>query len=295
MDNEILDLRLVSSFLTIVDEGTISAAAERLHLSQPALSRQLKLLEKQVGRQLLIRSNKTIALTEAGALLRDRARPLLNMATETSRELRSADAEIAGEIRVGAAESRGFRVVAQVAARLKSEHPGVRLSVHSGGGRRVEDGLMTGEFSFGLFIEPWDLSRYNTIQLPQADRWGVLVRSDSDLASREHVALSELSDRPVIAPERVVTPTGVSSWLGTGSSLNVQGTYNLLYNASIMVAEGIGIAIGVEGIATPCEHSGLVFVPFLPEVTSRLHLAWPLGRRLSPAEDQFRRIFEEHA
>lgn len=281
--DNMIDLRLLESFMAIVDEGTISAAADSLHISQPALSRQLKILEKEVGQQLIHRSNKVATLTEAGSLLRDKARTLLNLAAETMREVSAEGTEIAGEVRIGAAESSAFSVIAQAAKRLQDEHPDVRCSVHSGGGRTVEDGLNSGQFSFGLFIEPWDLSRYETVQMPREDRWGILVRHDSPLAGKRSVSLSELAGLDVVAPERVVTPTGVSSWLGSAPTMNLRGTFNLLYNAGLMVEEGIGAAIGIDGIM---RTGSVQFIPFSPAVTSRLHLAWLPGRRLTPAEQK---------
>lgn len=280
-----LDLKLLESFLAIVDEGTISAAAKSLHLSQPALSRHLNILEKSVGQQLIHRSNKSATLTEAGALLRDRARMLLNVAAETERELQARHTEVSGEIRVGAAESTAFSTLARAAKELQIHHPAVRFSVHSGGGRTVEDGLLSGHFSFGLFIEPWDLARYESIQMKQVDRWGILVRQDSPLAERESITLGEISNLDVLAPERVVTPSGVSSWLGSTPLKKMRGTYSLLYNAKLMIEAGIGAAIGIDGIISTNE--GVRFVPFAPAVTSRLHLAWLPGRRQTTAEQLF--------
>lgn len=285
--SEILDLRLLESFLAIVDEGTISAAAEALHISQPALSRQLRLLETHVGQQLVHRSNKAATLTEAGALLRDKAHTLLNLAAETMREVSAEANDVAGEIRIGAAESATFRILARAAKELQSQHPAIRCSVHSGGGRAVEDGLSSGHFSFGLFIEPWDLSRFETLQMPQSDRWGILVRRDSAAVDLESVTLEALASFDVIAPERVVSHTGASSWLGTAPGLHLKGTYNLLYNAKLMVEEGVGVAIGIDGIAGVDQGDSVKFIPFEPEVTSRLHLAWLPGRRLTPAEQKF--------
>ncbi len=285
-----LDLSLLESFMAIVDEGTISAAAESLHISQPALSRQLQVLERRVGKQLVHRSNKTATLTEAGALLRDRSRILLNLAAETVREVSAEGEDISGEIRIGAAESTAFRVIARAAKLLQDRHPAVRCSVHSGGGQAVENGLSSGQFSFGLFIEPWDISRFETIQMPLPDRWGILVHRGSPLADSDTFTLGALAGLDVVAPEHVVTPAGLSTWLGSAPTMKLKGTYNLLYNAKLMVEEGIGAAIGIEGIIGDAPGGTVTFIPFSPPVTSRLHLAWLPGRRLTPAEQKFLEI-----
>ncbi|MCF2707441.1 LysR family transcriptional regulator [Arcanobacterium haemolyticum] len=287
-----LDLKLLHTFVTIAAEGTLSAAADALHLSQPAVSRQLRNLERDVGQQLVVRSNSTVTLTEAGALLYERAHTLLHLAESTLGELTPSDT-ITGTLRIGAAESRAFSLVARAAKNLHETHPSIQVSVHSGGGRRVADGIARGEFSFGLFIEPWDLSPYRSLQLPLVDHWGILAHKDSPLAHRTRLSLDDLEDVPLVVPETVMTPSGISHWLGSLPAATICGTYNLLFNASIMVEEGLCAALCIGGISGNDDVGPLRFIPLYPAVTSRLHLAWLSHHRLTQAESVFLDKFRE--
>ncbi|MGV0439521.1 LysR family transcriptional regulator [Corynebacterium mastitidis] len=283
--NAPLNLEHLSTFVSIVEEGTISAAAYRRGLSQPAISRQLAALERHVGQRLVTRSHKEISLTPAGSLLLERAHAILRIAARTVEELNPVTGAISGEIRIGAAETQEFTHLIRAAQAVRNANPAVRFSVHSGGGSIVEEGLQSGDFSFGLFIEPWTLAPYHTIPLPQVDRWGILFPSESPLARHTSIALSEIEGIPLFVPEHVVSPHGLSQWLGLGSQLTVCGTYNLLFNASLMVENGAGAALCIDGLS---DHRRTVrFVPLHPPITSRLHLAWPRHRQLSPLEQAF--------
>lgn len=121
-----MEIRLLETFLTIVEEGTISQAAVKLHISQPALSRQLRELEKSVGTQLLIRSNKQVQLTPAGRTLRTRAQDILSMVHTTQEELAHPPRNIHGQLRIGAAESSSFGLIAKVIAEIQQDHPPVQ-------------------------------------------------------------------------------------------------------------------------------------------------------------------------
>lgn len=282
-----MEIRLLETFLTIVEEGTISQAAVKLHISQPALSRQLRELEKSVGTQLLIRSNKQVQLTPAGRTLRTRAQDILSMVHTTREELAHPPRNIHGQLRIGAAESSSFGLIAKVIAEIQQDHPPVQAIIQSGNGYFLETGIDASTLTFGLFIEPWDLSRYKSIQMPETDVWGLLVRSDSQLAQLEHITVGQLSELPILTPERVVDNDGVSDWLSTGRAhLTVVGTYNLLFNAIHMVKQSIGSALCIDGLVAADDPS-LTFIPLHPRMESRLHLAWRTDRHLTPLEQLF--------
>lgn len=282
-----MEIRLLNTFLTIVEEGTISQAAVKLHISQPALSRQLRELEKSVGTQLLIRSNKNIQLTPAGRTLRTRAQDILAMVHLTREELAHPPQEIRGQLRIGAAESTSFELIAKTIATIQNEHPQVQAIIQSGNGHFLESGIEAGTLTFGLFIEPWDLSPYNSIQMPDTDIWGLLVRRDSELAHLNNITVKQLVELPILTPERVVDNDGISDWLSTGPTpFTVVGTYNLIFNAIHMVKQNIGAALCIDGLVAANDPS-LSFIPLHPRLESRLHLAWKTDRHLTPLEQLF--------
>ncbi|MBQ1747319.1 MAG: LysR family transcriptional regulator, partial [Bacteroidales bacterium] len=129
-----MELRVLHYFLTVAREGNFSRAAEKLHLSQPTLSRQIKDMEDEYGKVLLIREPRRVLLTEDGELLRRRAEEILSLVEKTEGELLSNDRSISGDIRIGAGESVNFRLVMQVAKEIRNTYPDIRFHIISGDG-----------------------------------------------------------------------------------------------------------------------------------------------------------------
>lgn len=110
-----MDIRVLQYFLTVAREESITKAAEQLHMTQPPLSRQLKDLEEELGKQLLIRGSKRITLTEDGMLLRKRAEEMVSLMEKTKAELASSSENINGEIYIGCGETEAISFFAQAA------------------------------------------------------------------------------------------------------------------------------------------------------------------------------------
>ena len=128
---------------------------------------------------------------------------------------------------------------------------------------------------FGIFIEPADLSKYDYLRLPLTDTWGVLMRKDSPLAEKKYITPEDLRDEPLIRSKHSLGKSIISDWFKkSADELNIVATYNLLYNASILVEEGIGYAVGLDKIINTSGDSNLCFVPFYPKLESRLDIAW---------------------
>ena len=182
-----MDIRVLQYFLAVARDESISKAAETLHMTQPPLSRQLKDLEKELGKQLLIRGSKKITLTEDGMLLRKRAEELVNLMEKTKAELTSSDENINGEIYIGCGETEAISFLAQAARNLQTDHPLIHYHIYSGDEERVIEKLDKGLIDFGLLVNPADISNYDYIHLPIKDLWGVLMRKDSLLAEKDKI------------------------------------------------------------------------------------------------------------
>lgn len=270
-----MDLKSLRYFLAIADEGSISAAAESLNLSQPNISRQMTLLEKELGAKLFERGSRRIVLTEEGMLLRRRAVEILQLADTAVTEIGSAGKDVIGTVRIGCGETDAMRVVARAIRRFSETHPMVRFELHSGNAEDVSDLLERGLVDFGLLIEPTDKTRYDYLSFPTDIRWGALVRRDDPLARLHGVSPSDISGRRVIVSRQNMAANGISGWMGPDfPEPDVVATYNLLFNASLLVSEGVGIALCLEGIVNTSGDSDLVFVPFEPELRVGMSLVW---------------------
>lgn len=270
-----MDLKSLRYLLAIAEEGSISAAAESLNLSQPNISRQMTLLEKELGAKLFERGSRRIVLTEEGMLLRRRAVEILQLADTAVTEIGSAGKDVIGTVRIGCGETDAMRVVARAIRRFSETHPMVRFELHSGNAEDVSDLLERGLVDFGVLIEPTDKTRYDYLSFPTDIRWGALVRRDDPLARMYGVSPSDISGRRVIVSRQNMAANGISGWMGPDfPEPDVVATYNLLFNASLLVSEGVGIALCLEGIVNTSGDSDLVFVPFEPELRVGMSLVW---------------------
>lgn len=270
-----MELRELKYFLAVAREQSISKAAEALFVTQPNLSRQMQNLEKEIGQQLFVRGTRKITLTEAGQLLRKRAEEIMDLYYKTESELTGPVTDISGDIHIGGGESYVMGLVAKAACAVQSQYPNVRYHLFSGDSVTVSERLDKGLIDFGIFIEPFDLSKYDYLRLPLVDTWGVLMRRDSPLAAKESIAPEDLWDKPLILSRQARGKNMISEWFRKDvEKLNIVATGNLLYNMSLLVEEGLGYAVCLDKIIRTDGSGNLCFRPLCPELTSHLDIAW---------------------
>ena len=270
-----MELRELKYFLAVAREQSISKAAEVLYATQPNLSRQMQNLEKEIGKQLFIRGNKKITLTETGQLLRKRAEEIIELYNQTEAELNAPVSDVSGDIYIGSGESYVMELIAKAAQSVRQDYPNVTYHLFSGDSSIVSEKLDKGLIDFGIFIEPFDLSKYDYLRLPLYDIWGVLMRKDDPLAVKDCITPEDLWDKPIIRSEQSLEKSIITDWFRKNSEeLNIVATYNLLYNASILVEQGLGIAVGLDKIINTSGNSNLCFRPLYPELISHLDIAW---------------------
>ena len=127
-----MELRVLQYFLAVAREQSISAAAGSLHISQPALSTQMKALEEELGKQLLIRGvkgSRRVMLTDEGMVLRKRAEEILSLVRKTEEEIACPDEAISGEVSIGSGETELVRLFARAARALRARHPDIRYRI----------------------------------------------------------------------------------------------------------------------------------------------------------------------
>lgn len=287
-----MEIRVLKYFLAVAREGSITGAANSLHLTQPTLSRQLQDLEKELGQKLLIRGKHKVLLTPEGLRLRKRAEEIIEMVDKTEAEFRFISDTISGDVYIGGGETDSMKHIAEIIKEIQKEYPRVKFHIYSGNAEDVIEKLDRGLLDFGLLIQPIDLSRYDNITLPEKDVWGVIIRKDSPLAKREVVNLSDLKGMPLLA-SRQMSPkysrdSGFLDWFGDEfEKLNITATYNLVYNAAIMVKAGIGVAVTLDKLANTSQESELCFRPLSPKLESGLDIVWKKQQVFSPAAKLF--------
>ncbi len=287
-----MELRVLRYFLAVAREGSITKAANYLHLTQPTLSRQIRELEEELGRPLLHRQNHRITLTSEGMLLRRRAEEIVSMADKTQAEFSALEHSVSGDICLGGGESQTILPIAKILKQLRDDYPGIRYHLFSGNAADVTERLDKGLLDFGVLIQPADLSKYNRLTLPAKDLWGVLLPKTDPLAAKEVFQKEDLRDLPLICSRQAITPSQsgneFAAWFGEDfQSLNIVATFNLVYNAAMLVEAGVGYAITIDKLADTGPNSPLCFRPLSPKLESGLDFIWKKYQVFSPAAQLF--------
>lgn len=285
-----MELRVLQYFLAVAREQSISAAAESLHLTQPTLSTQLRAMEEELGKQLLIRGAKgsrRVLLTEEGMILRKRAEEILALVQRTEEEIMHDDEAVVGDVYIGAGETDIVRLLARAAREIQKQHPNIRYHISSGNSEHVLEQLDKGLIDFGLLFGRTDTQKYEALPLPGKDTWGVLMRRDVPLAEKASVAPGDLLEKPLILTDQPDDAQLLTRWLSpVGGAPHVVATYNLVYNASLLVDEGLGYALCLDRLINT-DGSRLCFSPLSPPLESAASLVWKKYPAFSKAARTF--------
>ncbi len=289
-----MDIRALQYFLAVAEEENISHAAEALHVTQPTLSRQMMDLEAEIGKILFIRGKRRLSLTDEGILLRKRATEILDLVDKTQSELRDLSDHVTGDVFIGSGETDALRLLARSAKALQRRYPGIHFHISSGDGADVSEKLEKGLIDFGVFIGKVDDRKYDGLQLPYQDVWGALIPREHPLSAKEMVEPRELWDEPLILSRQVREGSFFTKWIGRNlSQLNIVGTYSLIYNASLLASEGLGLALGLDKLINTTGDSTLCFRPFSPRLTVDVHVVWKKYQVFSTAARKFLEQLQE--
>lgn len=287
-----MEIRVLKYFLTTIREGNITKAAKYLNLTQPNLSRQINMLERDIGHKLFERKHNNIILTPEGILLKKRAEEIINMVDKTRAEFNFTDKVIAGDIFIGAGETWAMSLVASVMKDVQSDYHHIRYNIYSGNFQDITEKLDKGLLDFGLLIDPADLSKYDYLKIPLKDTWGLAMRKDSPLSNKKNITKRNLLNIPLIISRQVIETeiedNDFSRWFSdTFDNLNITATYNLIYNALIMVSEGMGYALCLDKLIDNMYHQNICFIPLKPKLESGINIVWKKNQEFSRASKIF--------
>lgn len=289
-----MELRILRYFLKVCEIENITKAANLLNTTQPNLSRQLFQLEEELGQTLLIRGKRRITLTEEGKYLRKQAQNIINMTDHTENVLRSFQDNIAGDIYIGAAESMAMKFVGEIIRKSRNQYPGIRYHINSGNAQDITDKLDRGLLDFGIIVEPIDFEKYNYLELPVKDTWGILMQKESPLAEQDTICPEDLIDKPLYVSSELLNIPGIKEWLGeTYLSFNPIMTFNLITNAALMIESGGGYVFSFEGLSYTGADDPLTFRPLYPKIQANLYLIWRKYETFSNSAGKFLALITE--
>lgn len=195
-----MDIRDLKYFLAIAEEGNITAAAKRLHMAQPPLSRHIKELEDRLGVQLFERGKRKIKLTEAGNFLHMRAEQIVELLKATTTELKDFYMGDRGTLSIGAVTSVGGTLLPKLIKLFRDRYPNVVFRLREGESRRITELLDSGIIDLGMVKLPFDEDMYDSISLPN-EPLVVVFRADHPDAVHSglnSINLVELANKPLL-------------------------------------------------------------------------------------------------
>ena len=258
-----------------------------LHVTQPTLSKTLKALEDELGKKLFIRHSFSIALTEEGALLRDRAEDLLTMADKIEKEFLSLDDITGGDLYFGLAESFQIRYLARELRVLKEQYPGLNYHITSGDTEQVTEKLDKGLLDFAVICDTPNEMKYESIAFPESDTWGLILPTDAPLAEKDMIKIDDLVGLPLFTSKQG-WEGDIKGWAGDRfEELRLEGSFRLAYNASMFVREGLGYQLSFRNLVDVSENSGLTFRPLFPLLEARLYIIWNRYQTFTPIAERF--------
>ncbi len=277
-----MEIRVLRYFLEIARAGNMSRAAETLHVSQPTLSKQMKDLEQELGKKLFRRGSTSLSLTDEGMLLRKRAEDILDMVDKTADEFKALDNITGGEVHIGCAESHQIKYLARTIKAFKESYPLFRYHLTSGNTEQVVERLDRGLIDFAVIVEPPNISKYNYLEIPEANTWGVVMRRDDALAKKESICIDDLMDLELICSAQSMQ-VDIPRWCGEKTDmLNLSGTVNLAYNGSVFVKEGVGYMLSFDHLIDTGADSELCFRPLEPLLETKMFVIWKKYQVFTP-------------
>ena len=282
-----MDIRVLRYFLAVAREENMTRAAEALHVTQPTLSKQLKALEGELGKQLFIRHAFSIELTDEGQLLRKHAEDLVAMADKIVGEFSTMDDITGGDLYFGLAESYQIRLLAREIRHFKTQYPNLHYHITSGGTEQVLERLDKGILDFAVLVETPDYRKYNVLEFPETDKWVAVMHKDHPLAVKEFITVDDLIGMPLFCSEQSWN-ADIPRWAGAKmKDLHLEGSFQLSYNGAVFASEQLGILLTLDKLVNTGALSELVSRPLMPVLENKMYLVWKKYQMFSPIAEKF--------
>lgn len=247
-----MDLRTLRYFTVVAEELNITHAAERLCMSQPPLSNQMKALEEELGTKLFIRGKRQLQLTDAGRLLLLRATQILDMTEKAQHEVMSLEGGMSGTINLGIVEGRAPFLTARWIAGFKEEFPNIKYSMWNGSSDDVLDRLRQGLVDLAVIAAPYDTEHLEGITVGRGPWVAIMSRSNELAGGSDTIPLNSLAGKPLIVPSRPSRIDAIRAWFAEADAEpNIICTLSNYLDAVAMSELDIGITIFPRTTYTP--------------------------------------------
>lgn len=289
-----MDSRLLKYFLAVATESNITKAAERIHITQPTLSRQLVQLEEEVGTQLLIRGKRNVTLTEAGILFKKRAEEIIELIEKTEKELKEQNLLINGEIPIGAGEMKSTEVFPSIFKNFKERFPNVHYNFYTGNAEQIKEKIEQGLLDFGLLLEPTNIDNFEYIRLNIKEEWVVIMPSDDVLIEKPFITPKDLIGKSIILTKRKEVKSLIENWFDRYlEDVSIFATHNMTTNAAVLVEQKLGYAFVLKGSIYFYDKDKIVYKSLQPQVVTNAVLVWKKHQIFSQSSKKFLEYIKE--
>lgn len=282
-----VDIRQLTYFVTIVEEGNITKAAEKLHIAQPPLSQQLKLLEDELGVKLIERSTRKIKITEVGEMLLYRARQILELANTTVKELKDYGEGIQGTLSIGTIASSGDTLLPERIYSFHKKYPEINFHIREGSSHEILELLKSGVIEIGIIRTPLNSELFESILLPVEP---MVAATCGDIywdEAQKSIDLSELENKPLLVHNRYEKMI-VEACERCGFEPRILGKIDDTRSILIWAGTGMGIAILQRDWIDLVPNINLKFKEINePNLATRTAIVWIKNRYLSSIARHF--------
>ncbi len=287
----VMELRHIRYFLTVVEEGSFTKAAEKLCIAQPPLSRQIKDLEEELGSPLFIRRSRGLALTESGERFLQYAQRIRQLADKSVEEIKDMNEGLTGTLYLATIEGIAPALFAGWISKFKKLYPNVEYELWNGNTDDVVKRVQSGLSDVAVITAPYDeegLDGYEVYEEP----WVAMIPSDHPLAQKkdmdDSIELKELAPFELIIPSRQSRRAEIENWFAPlGLEPKIFCKIAHMLNAYELTAKGVGIAIYPASVCNYVSDDVVIKKITAPSVTARYILVKSAERELSLVADEF--------
>ena len=289
-----MEIRVLKYFLMIVREESITKAAERLHITQPTLSRQIAQMEEEVGVKLLDRSGRRVTLTPAGLLLRRRAEEMVALMDKTEQELSESEGELEGILHVAGGDLGATADFVALLKAFRELHPLVDIDYFSGISTDIIERMDRGLTDVGLLVNSYNFEKYEYLPIGRPRRNGMFLPATDPLAKKEIITPKDLEGKTIFLTGRENLNGEFRSWAGDSYKKYDLGiNVTLPNNKVVMLQAGMGCFMASEGVLSCLDESQIAWRPLEPATEIHTFLAWRRNQPFSPVASEFIRFIKE--
>lgn len=285
-----MEFRTLHYFLTVAHERNITRAAEKLHMAQPPLTRQIKQLEAELGVTLFHRGGRQLRLTEEGRFLQQQGAEIVQLLEKTQQQLRQMGPEEHGTLSLCTTEATGATLLSRLIGAFHETSPHIRFQIFSGSGTENRDRLEKNLVDMGIFRAPVNLEPYDQIFLHR-EPWGILCSPRSPLAQRDpaHTQLAWLGETPLMLPMRQALQEDIDQWLGQAlPQRKVFCLYSSIFSILGLAQQGLGVILAPRSVQALVDPAKLVFRTLVgPVHPSHIYLVKRRFQLMTPAAARF--------